>query len=285
MADTTTTRLIPLLHKHRVKRYVRKTTTTQRHARIGMRLFGVLALLVSLNANAGSWWNFFQKDEPLQVTVNDAFINVHNGAGAGYPIFHAIERGEVITLLKMRTDWIKIKTARGLVGWISREDMALTLGPDGNKPEFLDTKQADYLVDKFEMGTAYGDFDGAKSMNINLGYRFTKNLSTEIRLAQNTGQFSDSQMATLGILHQPFPEWWVSPYFGIAAGTIKTIPSATLVRTEDRKDNIFQTHLGAYMHVTGRFFIRAEVTNDYILTSRDTNEEVKEWKVGFSVFF
>ncbi|MET0355951.1 MAG: SH3 domain-containing protein [Cellvibrio sp.] len=244
-------------------------------------------LLWSVNASAIDLWDFdlFKKDEPLVVTVNDAYINVHNGAGAGYPIFHVIERGETITLLKMHTEWIKIETERGITGWINRRDMSLTLSPDGNKPDFPDTKKADYLVDRFEFSAGYGDFDGAKAFDLNLGYRFTKNLSSEIRFAQNTGTYSDSTLVALGINHQPFPDWYVSPYVGIAAGEIKTSPSTTLVKAEDRKDTVFQASLGAYVHITGRFFLRAELTNDYILTSHNTNEEVKEWKVGFSVFF
>jgi hypothetical protein len=241
----------------------------------------------SQSASAADFWklNWFTPDAPIEVTVNDAFINVHNAPGRGYPIFHVVERGEIITLLKMQTDWIKIKTARGIQGWIKRSDVLLTLGPDGAVPEFLDTKQADYLVDRFEIGTAFGDFDGAKSFNVNMGYRFTKNLSTEIRLAQNTGQYSDSQILALGIIHQPFPNWRVSPFIGIGAGTLKTMPSTTLVQSEDREDHLLQASLGAYVHITGRFFVRAEYTNDYVLTSRNTNQEVNEWKVGFSVFF
>lgn len=240
----------------------------------------------SQQASADFWnLNWFEKDEPLVVTVNDAFINVYNAPGRGYPIFHVVERGESITLLKMHTDWIKIKTARGLEGWIKRKDVLLTLGPDGQAPEFADTKQADYLTDRVELGAAFGDFDGAKAFDVNIGYRFTKNLSTEIRLAQNTGQYSDSQILALAILHQPFPDWRVSPYLAIGAGTLKTNPSATLVQTEDREDNLLQAGLGVYVHITGRFFVRAEYTNDYIVTSRNTNEEVNEWKVGFNVFF
>lgn len=229
------------------------------------------------------------KDEPLEVTVNDAFINVYNAPGRGYPIFHAIERGDVITLIKMKTDWIKIKTQRGpdggVEGWIKRSDMKLTLGPDGQAPEFADTTQADYLVDRFEVGAALGDFDGADAFALNLGYRFTKNLSTELRLSQNTGEFADSQIIALALIHQPFPDLRVSPFIGIGTGTIKTMPGATLVKTEDREDHVLQASIGAYAHITGRFFFRVEFTNDYILTSRNTNQEVNEWKAGFNVFF
>lgn len=254
---------------------------------LGSVFLWAASMLWSVNASAADFWklNWFTPDAPIKVTVNDAFINVHNAPGRGYPIFHVVERGETITLLKMQTDWIKIKTARGIEGWIKRSDVLLTLGPDGAAPDFPDTKQADYLVDRVEVGTAFGDFDGADSMSLNLGYRFTKNLSTEIRFAQNTGQYSDSQIVALAILHQPFPDWRVSPFIGIGSGTLKTMPSTTLVQAEDREDHILQASLGAYVHITGRFFLRAEYINDYVLTSRNTNQEVNEWKVGFNVFF
>ena len=254
---------------------------------IGMFSVGFASLLWCTNASAADFWalDWLEKDAPIEVTVNDAFINVHNAPGRGYPIFHVVERGETITLLKMHTDWIKIKTSRGVEGWIKRKDVLLTLGPDGVAPEFADTKQADYLADRFELGTAFGDFDGAQSFSVNLGYRFTKNLSTEIRVAQNTGQYSDSQIAALAILHQPFPDLRVSPFIGIGVGTLKTMPSTTLVQAEDREDQLLQASLGAYIHITGRFFLRAEYINDYLLTSRNTNQEVNEWKLGFNIFF
>jgi opacity protein-like surface antigen len=247
----------------------------------------VMSLLLCLALPTQAQWfsNWFAGDEPLQVSVDDAFINVYSGPGRGYPIFYVVERNEVITLLYSRTDWIKIKTKRDLVGWIKREDMKLTLSPDGSKPDFPDPEQADYLVDRFELGAAYGDFAGADSLTINLGYRFTKNLSAEIRYADNTGQFSDSKILAGAVLFQPFPEWRVSPYFGIGSGKIKTYPSATLVETEDREDNLMQASIGAYVHLTGRLFLRADYTNHYVLTSRNTNEEVNEWKLGFNVFF
>lgn len=244
-------------------------------------LVGLLLLLFGFAAYAAEP----AREERLEVTVNDTFINVHSGAGRGYPIFYVVERGEVISLLKMHTDWIKIATARGITGWIKRSDIFLTLGPDGQVPEFLDTKRDDYLVDRFELGAVFGDFAGADSIQLNLGYRFTRNLSSEVRVSQNTGEFADSQIIAVAILHQAFPEWPVSPFIGIGAGTLKTMPSSTLVQSEDRSDNLLQANIGVYAHITSRFFLRAEFTNDYILTSRNSNQEVNEWKVGFSVFF
>lgn len=252
-----------------------KTYRCCRHGISGLSFLWLFALAAPL----------VSADDDPQVTVSDAFINVHKGPGRGYPIFHVVERGEAITLLKSRTTWIKIETYRGRTGWIRRADLIHTLGPDGQAPELHDPQHADYLTDRFELGVALGDFDGADSLTGTLGYRFTNNLTAEVRVAQNTGQFSDSQILGVALLHQPFPQWRVSPFFSLGAGEIKTSPSATLVATEDRNDTLIQASLGSYIHLTGRFFMRVEYTNHMILTSRDTNEEVNEWKLGFNIFF
>ena len=106
--------------------------------------------------------------------------------------------------------------------------------------------------------------------------------SHDVLAPQSPSQF---YVCSLPPLFQPFPEWRVSPFFSVGSGKIKTFPSATLVETEDRDDNVMQASLGAYVHLTGRLFLRADYTNHYVLTSRNTNEEVNEWKLGFNVFF
>ena len=38
-----------------------------------------------------------------------------------------------ITVLKRRTDWFRVRTAKGKEGWVKRADMELTLTPDGEQ--------------------------------------------------------------------------------------------------------------------------------------------------------
>ncbi|WP_339899659.1 SH3 domain-containing protein [uncultured Gilvimarinus sp.] len=235
----------------------------------------------SLPASAG-WFD----DEPaLVVTVNNAYIDVYTGPGRGYPVFHALENGEPITLLKSRAGWIKIATERGLEGWVKRDQMQYTLGPDGLAPDFVDEYRSDAVVGRFEVGAALGDFGGADSVGLSLGYRFTRNFTLEADYSQQAGRYSDSEVMALGLLHQPFPEWRVSPFLRIGGGTIKVSPSATLVDTEDREDPVLQASLGTYVYLSRRFFLRVEYRNHHLLTTRENNEEVSEWRVGFNAFF
>ncbi|MDO3384681.1 SH3 domain-containing protein [Gilvimarinus sp. SDUM040013] len=237
--------------------------------------------VLALPVNAG----WFGDDEPLVVTVDTAYIDVYSGPGRGYPIFHALEKGERITLLKSRTQWIKVLTDKGTEGWIKRDAMLATIDATGTTPDFADSSRADAVDGSFELGAGFGGFGGADSTTLTLGYRFTRNLTIEARYAQQAGRFSDSEIIAGGITHQPFPDWWVSPYLGMGAGSIKIHPSATLVDTEDREDSVLQASVGAYVYLSRRFFLRLDYTNHYLLTTRENNDEVNEWRVGFNVFF
>ena len=114
---------------------------------------------------------------------------------------------------------------------------------------------------------------------------FTPNLSGELWVSQALGRFSDSTMVTANIVHLMYPDWRASPYFTLGAGVIKTEPKATLVATTDRTDSVAQVGAGVRVYLTRRFVFRGEYKTHVVFTSRNDNEEVREWKAGFSFFF
>jgi len=42
------------------------------------------------------------------VTVADPYLEMHTGPGVGYPVFHVVERGETVTIVKRRTDQLQV---------------------------------------------------------------------------------------------------------------------------------------------------------------------------------
>ena len=48
-------------------------------------------------------------DALIVARVVEPYIELHTGPGRGYPIFYIAERGESVTVLKQRTDWIKVR--------------------------------------------------------------------------------------------------------------------------------------------------------------------------------
>src|SRR5688572_31658236 len=243
----------------------------------------LLVLSLSQFAIAG---NATSAERPLrEVTIADPFIELHTGPGSGYPVFFVAERGEEIALVRRRTEWFKVRVARGQEGWVHFEQLATTLNPDGEPFDLPALGFSDYTARRWEVGALYGDFGGANVIGAYGSRSFTPNLSGELWVSQALGRFSDSTLVTLNIVHLMYPDWRASPYFTLGGGVIKTEPKATLVATTDRTDSMAQVGAGARVYLTRRFVFRAEYKASVVFTSRNDNEEVREWKAGFSFFF
>jgi hypothetical protein len=223
--------------------------------------------------------------EVLPVSVEDPYIELHSGPGRGYPIFYVAERGEQIEVLKRRTTWYKIRIPRGQEGWVSEDQLARTFLLSGAPTDIPTFTLADYAERRWEMGALYGDFGGANVVSTFGAYSVTENLSVELWLSQVLGRFSNSQIINANIVHTLFPEWRVSPFFTLGTGVINTEPKGTIVATADRTDNMAHVGLGVRTYITHRLLFRAEYKSYVVFTSRDDNEEVSEWKAGFSFFF
>lgn len=63
------------------------------------------------------------------------------------------------------------------------------------------------------MSFSGGEFDGANVIALTAGYALSENLSLELNYSKVLGRFSSLDMTGISILHQPFPEWRVSPFF------------------------------------------------------------------------
>jgi Bacterial SH3 domain len=243
------------------------------------RLLLVLALAqFSIAAAAG-------EERHQEVWIEEPYIELHTGPGRGFPIFFVAERGDRVALLKRRTEWYKVRAPRGQEGWVHREQLATTLKLDGEPFEEPALGLGDYSDRRWEVGALYGDFGGANVVSTYGAYSFTQNLSAELWFSQVLGRFSDSTLVTANIVHLMYPDWRASPFFTLGAGTIHTEPKATLVATVDRSDTLAHAGVGVRTYLTRRFVFRAEYKTYVVFTSRDDNEETREWKAGFSFFF
>lgn len=224
-------------------------------------------------------------DEAREVLIADPYIELHSGPGRGFPVFHVVERGETIQISKRRTDWFQIRTSRGVEGWARREQMLATLETTGEPLDLDEPARNDYMSRRWQGGVMAGDFGGGSAISVFGGYAFSDNLSIELSATHIMGDFTNGQMATLGLLHVFVPEWRISPYFTLGTGVLRVEPKSTLVQAEDRTDQIGYVGGGLQGYLTRRFMVRAEYRNDVVFTSRDDNEEVDEWKLGFAFFF
>jgi hypothetical protein len=245
-----------------------------------MRFAAALLLLCSLGTAAVR-----AAESAPMVEVADPYIELRTGPGRGYPIFHVEERGASITLLERRTRWFKVRTARGIEGWVDRAQLERTLDPSGEQVRFKDPTVADFATRRWETGIMTGEFGGANSIAVYGAYSLTPGLFAEISAAQVLGRFSDSRLLDVDLTAQPFPRWRLSPFFALGTGVIDTHPRASLVQARERTDRTGHAGIGVRAYVTSRLVARLEYRHYIVFTGRDDNEAVDDWRVGFTVFF
>jgi len=224
--------------------------------------------------------------EKFLVKVADPYIEMHTGPGRGYPVFYVVARGDWVELKFRHADWYKVLTDEGKEGWVSAASLAMTLNPSGERVDIRDPNEKDFVVRDWEYGAVIGQLEGLAVMSFYGGYHITENISNEIILSQASNSTSSKLiLSLLNIVHEPFPEWTVSPFFTLGTGWIQTRPKSTLAGTTDRTDQYADVGVGVRMHLTKRFLMRAEYKEYVVFTSRNENEELGEWKIGFGFFF
>jgi hypothetical protein len=163
--------------------------------------------------------------------------------------------------------------------------MSETLVPAGMRMEIDDPAREDFGAHRREVGLLIGDFGGANIVTAYGAYAFNAHLSGELALSHLLGNFSDGQIASIGVTHVPRPDWRIQPFFSLGTGMLREQPKGTLVNTPDRTDQLAYVGAGVRAYLARRFIIRGEYKEYVVFTDRDENEEAIEWKIGFAFFF
>jgi len=223
--------------------------------------------------------------EHLQVFVTQPYLELHTGAGRGYPVFNVVPRDESVQVLFRRTEWFKVRTERGVEGWASQRDMLKTVLADGSPFTFDLGDRSGFTSHRYEIGMFAGAWGGATLISGYSSYSFNSQLALEGALGQYLGKFSNGVTADIGLTHVLVPEWRLSPFLMIGTGLVHIEPKATLVQPSVRTEQTAYVGAGVRFYLTRRFFLRAEFKSHYIFTNRNQNEEADEWKMGFAFFF
>ena len=223
--------------------------------------------------------------EYLQVFVKQPYLELHTGAGRGYPVFHVVPRNESVEVLFRRTEWFLVRTERGVEGWAAQREMQQTVLADGEPFSFPLGDRAGYTDHRFELGAFAGEWGGATLISSYGSVSFNSQLAAELALGQYLGKYSTGITADLGLTHVFVPEWRLTPFAMIGTGVVHIEPKATLVVPANRTEQTAYVGGGARFYLTRRFFLRAEYKSHVVFTKRNANEEVDEWKLGFAFFF
>lgn len=223
-------------------------------------------------------------DELVSLQIDVAYVELYSGPGIGYPVLHIVEKGESVKVIVKRTTWLKVKDKRGNEGWLPEHSL-FGLSQQGHKIEQSIITGEDFLSRDYEAGVMYGDLSGANYYDLSLAYNFSNVFSGQMSVGKALGDISDSTLYEAMLVAQPFPDLIVIPYVGVGGGVIKTSPHSVLADSESRQSTLMSAAIGFKFHLARNFILRAEYKYSLALTDRDDNEEIKVWKLGFSVFF
>lgn len=221
----------------------------------------------------------------LQAEVADPFIELHTGPGRGYPIFYVAERGEKIEVLKRKTDWFKVRTQRGKVGWVNRTQMENTLVELGVKKSFRDALLAGHDRAKFEVGFAAGAYDSDPVVIMRGDIWVLRHFAAELSLSQVSGDFASSVLLDANLLAYPVPEWRAAPFLTIGVGRFKSTPKGTLIGGSTTEDTSANAGIGVRVRIGRRFAFRADWRNYVVLFDSSSSGNFSEYTVGFNFVF
>jgi uncharacterized protein YgiM (DUF1202 family) len=220
---------------------------------------------------------------PIEVVVKDAYIDLHTGPGRSFPVTLSVERGVTIELLRQRTDWVEVRTARGQRGWVHRSQLENTLTLAGSEVHLSGPGPDAAAEHRWEAGIAFGEFDDAIVLSLNGAYALTHTLLVRADVAQFLGDTANGWLGTAGIAQVFMPQWPVSPVVGIGAGVLKVEPKAP--NAQDSTDTTAYGSVGFRTYLSDRFLMQAEYRRFVVFTSDDDDEEKDEWIAGLSYFF
>jgi hypothetical protein len=219
----------------------------------------------------------------LQVT--EPFIELRTGPGRGFPVSQVVQRHEGIVIELRRTDWYRVRTDSGRVGWVVRQQLASTLTASGERKAFRDILLDDYLSRRAQFGVGWGRFNAEPALKLWTSYRLSDTLSIEASLSQVQGTFSATDQWHVDLLSEPWSDLWCSPFVSIGVGRFKDVPNASLVGATTARANQSHAAAGLNFHLSERFIVRADYSLHTVFFSDTITSEFRAWSIGVGFFF
>jgi uncharacterized protein YgiM (DUF1202 family) len=222
---------------------------------------------------------------PERLQITDPYIEMHTGPGRGFPVFFVVPRNQWIGIELRYTDWYKVRTEDGKVGWVRRSQLQSTLTAAGDTKTFRDVLLDDYLSRKLQLGAAWGQFKSEPMLKFWTSYRLTETLGVEGTLGQVQGVFSGTDFWHVNVVTEPWSDKRLSPFMGIGLGKFNNFPNQSLVGATTTDAQLANASVGVRYHLSDRFVVRADYSIYTAFVADTRTLEYRAMTAGLSFFF
>ncbi len=219
------------------------------------------------------------------LTVTTPFIELHTGPGRGYPVFQVVERGAQVSLEARRTDWFRVRTAQGRVGWVARAQLESTLTAAGTPRSLRDVLLDDYLSRRLEAGGHWGRFEGEPMLRFSAQWRLADAFGAEASFGQVQGRYAGTEFWHLNLNAEPWSDRRLSPSFGIGFGRFRNVPNLSLVDAQRTNATLATATLGLRWHLSTRLVLRGDYSLYSSFVSDEQTLEYRSLSAGLAFFF
>jgi hypothetical protein len=258
-----------------------------------------LSCLCTLQVQAearDNWWNLFtnestssssksQTSDMVTLSVIDTYLELHTGPGRGYPIFHVIEQGQAVKVLRRRSNWFYVSDRRNVEGWVKQEALARTIASTGLPAALPDVQHGDFLAQQGRIGFSMGKLGNSNTSSVSAGYRMLSFAGIEMEYGQIFADLEDGTSYGVNIIIEPIKNWSFTPFIstGIAWQDWKKKTVSSVGNNTFHSNSTF-TGAGINYYIGLNFVVRGEF-RQMALTQKNVSTSNSEWRLGFSSFF
>ncbi|MBZ2169080.1 MULTISPECIES: SH3 domain-containing protein [Marinobacter] len=249
--------------------------TFSRHLLVGLMLATPVA---PVTAQTGF------ENEAAVLEVVDPFIELHTAPGRGYPVFHVIEKGEQVELIKRKTNWYKVRSAEGEEGWTKAAQLGRTLQPTGLPADLPEVSHGEYLESSWRVGFTTGLFEESTSFSLTVGYRPLTWVGAELEAGKIYNRSVTSDYYSANLIFEPMNQWDITPYAVTGISTFSFDARQKVLLSDLGDADGFNVGGGLSYYIGRNFLVRAEYRM-YSVSSNSESTGLSEWKFGLNTFF